>query len=199
MKLHLTKEAALSLAGFGVWLLGILLVQINTLYGAATQRRLPWLLRWKRVDILQLCPRFSFFNWLPTSHYHVLVRDLYDLGSGGVEHTPWKLLPLPKRSLFRVVWNPARRPRFVLEDACRSLLQNLGSTLQRADPGSDPWAAADPAGLAHTCLQHHVACLPASPLSVSRQFLIAQSRTLGASTLQPTPLFLSAPFNLDPS
>src|ERR1043166_1968434 len=102
---------------FSLWLLGLLAMQINIVCGLIGCRNLRWLTFWKRWDLLRICPNFAFFSRLPAVHYQVLVRDqLLD-----EEFTAWRIIGLPPRSIANAFWNPGRRRRFGIEDACRSL------------------------------------------------------------------------------
>lgn len=169
---------------FSIWLAAILAMQINIVWGLALRRNLRWLTFWSRWDILRICPNFAFFSRLPTVHYQILTRD--QLVDG--ELTAWRLIVLPKRSLTNAFWNPWRRRRFGIEDACRSLVTHLGSKLEKETD-------ADPVCLAFLCLLNFAAAQPRSPFTQARQFMIAASPTLG--TKGPAPVFVSPLFLLD--
>jgi len=169
---------------FSLWLLGILAMQVNIVYGLAAGRNLRWLTFWSRWDVLRICPNFAFFSRLPTVHYQILIRDqLLDR-----EFAAWRLLSLPKRSIINAFWNPGRRRRFGIEDACRFLLTHLSKGLEAGKP-------VDPVCLAFLCLLNYAAAQPRSPFTRARQFMIAAAPTLGGKGAAP--IFVSPLFLLD--
>jgi hypothetical protein len=177
---HLQPMFALLL--FSLWLLGILAMQINIVCGLAAGRNLRWLTFWSRWDVLHICPNFAFFSRLPIVHYHILIRDqLLDH-----EFAAWRLIVLPKRSIINAFWNPGRRRRFGIEDACRSLITHLSKELEKGG---------DPVCLAFLCLLNYAAAQPRSPFARARQFMIATVPSLG--TKGSTPIFVSPLFVLD--
>jgi hypothetical protein len=177
-------QSLFALLFFSLWLLGILAMQINIVYGLAAGRNLHWLTFWSRWDVLHICPNFAFFSRLPIVHYHILIRDhLLDH-----EFAAWRLIVLPKRSIMNTLWNPGRRRRFGIEDACRSLITHLREELEMGKGG-------DPVCLAFLCLLNYAAAQPRSPFVCARQFMIATVPSLGARG--STPIFVSPLFLLD--
>ncbi len=178
-------ELVIALAIFLPWLAAICTVQADLL--STARRKTPSLPQaWKKWDVLDLAPRFTFFSWLPNIHYTLFFRDRYS-GKAG-EFTPWRQIVLPGRTWWRGLWNPERRVRLALEDACRSLVSDLTRSIEHEEP----------AGYRHfpyTFLERFVADQPAFPGAVQRQFLLVQRQT--HSPGQPAePLFVSPLFDL---
>lgn len=151
------------IALLGIWFSGSLLVQMRVFSNLARKEYLP-LPKWTRWDYFALFPRFSFFSWIPNFNFELLYRDkLCDMQIG-----PWTTVPMPPRTLFRFIWNPGKRKRFVVEDLSRSLLARAEHQLATsATPSAFSYA--------YVNLAYYIAGLPSSPLSVERQFLIARS------------------------
>ena len=208
--MHPGKQVILALAIFVPWLTAMVTVQVSAVSSLILKRTWRWLLFWKRWDIFYLCPTFSFFSWLPTSHYHLLIRDLYP----GGEWSGWRLTPLPRRTGLRFLWNPARRVRFALEDAAKALLAHLGAAcaLSGLEPGAHTLDCFAYRYLASFTLQQ-----PGSPLTLARQFMIARAGNApparegsasarsglegsgtGAAARPPAPLFVSLPLPCGP-
>lgn len=146
-----------------LWFASSLLLQVQVV-ASLLKRRAKLLPRWLQVTSSPLLPRFSFFSWVPTFDFELLYRDkLVDTQIG-----PWISVPLPKRTAWRFVWNPGKRHRFVIEDLSRGLLRRVEEQLVTADM---PSVVSYP----YVNLACYVAGLPASPLSIQRQFMIARS------------------------
>jgi len=182
---NLRPQVVVSIIVFALWFLCILLVQADLIFSSLMKRRWALLMGWQRLDVLAICPRFTFFSKLPTVHHSLLIRDRY-LGSAD-KLTPWLLVHLPKRRIWRIVWNPQRRVRFALEDAAQALMRHSMQQIDKADTFSCEC-------FAHSYLQHYCAQLPSFPGTVERQYMLAQSSNLNSSA-KPEALFLS-PFFL---
>ena len=72
-----------------------------------------------RVDPFKLFPSWAFFAPSPAYHDdHLLVRELRRDGTLG-PCTP--IAFFPARSLVHLAWNPAKRPRKILQDAAQAV------------------------------------------------------------------------------
>jgi len=179
----MNTESVLAICLFGPWLAAIVCQQVMGVYASAGHIVHP---RWRRrLDILGLglCPRFTFFARMPV-HYHLLYRDQSIDGL----ISPWNVVPLPPRANLRFIWNPGRRKRFALEGMCHSLLSHIRTELFNSE-------APTPLCFAYLALACCVAEIPRCPLSVARQFMIAQS--LAKADHDVEVLFISPLFSLN--
>jgi hypothetical protein len=118
-----------------------------------------------RVDPFKLLPSWAFFAPNPTYRdEHLLVRELRRDGTLG-PCTP--LDGFPDRRPLHLAWNPAKRPRKILQDAVQSVKR-----LRR-------WSASEQVvhcSLPYLLLLHHVRMRHAcSPAAVALQFIVVES------------------------
>jgi len=72
-----------------------------------------------RIDPFKFIPSWAFFAPRPASRdTQIVVRDLFPDGRFG----PWApVCFFPQRRLLHLLWNPAKRPRKILQDAAKSV------------------------------------------------------------------------------
>jgi hypothetical protein len=102
-----------------LWLAATIFVQICGFLGASMQRlRIALLHR----DPFHLLPSYLFFAPTPVGwDFEILYRDRL---TGG-DLTGWTAVPLPNGSVWRPLWNPARRIRHATMDVCLELVRSI--------------------------------------------------------------------------
>ena len=123
-----------------------------------------WIMRIRKYDIFGVIPIWTFFAPRPRiDDYHVLYRDKTPDGAVG----PWRELAIPpNQPALRGIWNPGKREAKVVSDFCNILMRTpkaIRTTNRLFIHLPYLWLAAS------------VAQAPSSPLSSSRQFLIART------------------------
>jgi len=146
-----------------------------------------WVRRIRRYDIFGLVPTWTFFAPRPSvNDYHILYRDKTAEGTVG----PWRELFTHHYSpVLRGIWNPRKREAKVISDVCGILLRTSASIRKTKRLFIH---------LPYLWLAALAADAPRSPLSVSRQFLVAQTDGYRKKD-KPRVLFLSEFHLLDDS
>lgn len=137
---------------FGVWLV---LTALNQYKRGVLIRPI------KRRDVFSLVPTWTFFAPRPgVTDYNILYRDRCAEGtvSAWYEVNPVRDTPL------KVFWNPGKRVRKGVNDMCNSLLRNPVRRQKRVI-----------IELPYITLLNHAGTEPRTPVSESRQFMIARS------------------------
>lgn len=134
-------------------------------------------------DQLAIIPHWTFFAPAPgTIDYHLMVRDKY----AGEAASPWREVdpPVQPNTAVAFLWNPNKRPNKALFDITSMLLQIVGKT----DDLREVYLS-----LPYLMLLNTVSCLPRSPFTKHRQFMLVM--TSGPDNA-PDILFVSNPHEL---
>ncbi len=130
-------------------------------------------------DRFAVIPHWSFFAPTPgVSDFHLMVRDRLV----GGKFSLWKEVPVgcQTRSPFAFLWHPGKRSGKALLDLTTTLLgvvQNAGGRQEQIY-----------LSLPYLMLLHAVSALPASSVSIGRQFLLAK---MDGPDAAPDVLFVS--------
>jgi hypothetical protein len=130
-----------------------------------------------------LLPRWTLFSGVPEEDIRVFIRDRLVGGS----LSPWRLVKMPKRDGFRFIWNPGRRNRKSVEDLCLEFTSSFARQLCDSEKSS-------PQCFWYLALAHFVSQEAVSPLTHSRQFMIA--KTFVYNTKPAEIIFVSSFFQL---
>jgi hypothetical protein len=143
----------------------------------------------RRFDPASLIPNWSFFAPKPVSFdYHLLYRDeLWDLTL-----TDWTEIPLvEERPWWCFVWNPKRRAKKALFDACSMLLRIAKNQL----PSGTTLPPSFHRSVPYLILLNYISSLP-HPTARGSQFLVL--RTYGPDARPaPTVAFMSQFHSVD--
>ena len=146
--------SAVFLTILGAWLLLSILAQFS---------HFVWM-RWLRDrDYLALIPTWSFFAPDPgIGDLQLFYRDkLFD-----GQFTHWEVVAFRNSSFLRVIWNPEKRRRKAIINACLLLLQIANNHSQRKMVFVT---------VPYRLILMYITAMPCSKLSHARQFLIAQT------------------------
>jgi hypothetical protein len=125
-----------------------------------------WLNGVKGKDVLALIPSWTFFAPNPgTRDHELLYRDRLVDG----RYSTWKEIERPVGSLVRAIWNPSKRRQKAVVDMCSILMRVAAQS--KTEMAAKRLVISVP----YLGLLTYVSCREASPLSVSRQFLIANT------------------------
>ena len=169
----------MSLLGLGT----ALLVGAFLIVTVLSQLRRPALIRrLKRWDPIAAVPTWTFFAPNPgTTDSRVVWRDLYADG----ETSEWHELQPPPQRMLRCIWQPEKRVRKGIVD-CSSMTLRLVAR--------DSTSPLPRVSLPYLLIASHVSALPASPMSVARQFALLASRETDPDDPQYLELHLLSPW-----
>jgi hypothetical protein len=149
--------------------------------------RVPVVAWLKRHDACALIPVWTFFAPNPgTRDVRLLWRERYSDGT----LSAWRETTPPDPGPWKGLWNPHKRARKAVTDACPSVLRRVGS-----HPDSPLTVISVP----YLMITNHVCSLPGAPMARARQFLIAYTEGDDADVLAfPRIQFISHWHALDP-